>query len=172
VAQDFHEAFGVGDDTTISTIDPSGVALLAIQALSKENDDLKKENGDQQKQIDDLKNMVLDMQQSLSQCCMSYQSSLESKNSSTTSDAPRLDQNVPNPFDQETTIQFYLPSQILSAQIIVSDLSGQELKSFEVNSSGINHVTIHNGEFAAGTYQYSLLIDGKIIDTKQMVLTK
>jgi len=37
VAQDFHAIFGLGnDDTSISTIDPAGVALLGIQALSKQ----------------------------------------------------------------------------------------------------------------------------------------
>ena len=44
VAQDFHAAFGLGDDTTINTLDTDGVALAAIQALARENDELKKEN--------------------------------------------------------------------------------------------------------------------------------
>jgi hypothetical protein len=172
IAQDFHAAFGVGDDTTISTIDPSGVALLAIQELSKKNDEKDIEIAQQQKQIDDLKNMVLDMQQSLSQCCMSYQSSLADKNASSTTDAPKLDQNVPNPFDEETIIQFYLPSSVSSAQILVTDLSGHVLKTFDVQGSGVSQVFIHSNELAAGTYQYSLLLNGKVIDTKQMVLTK
>lgn len=42
MAQDFHRIFKLGDDDkTISTIDPSGVALAAIQALHKENQELK-----------------------------------------------------------------------------------------------------------------------------------
>ena len=37
VAQDFYAIFGLGNDnTSISTIDPAGVALLGIQALSKQ----------------------------------------------------------------------------------------------------------------------------------------
>jgi len=44
-AQDFHAQFGFGDDeTTISTIDPDGVALAAIQELSKRVRDLEGEN--------------------------------------------------------------------------------------------------------------------------------
>lgn len=39
MAQDFHAAFGLGqNDTTISTLDTSGVALAAIQALNAENE--------------------------------------------------------------------------------------------------------------------------------------
>lgn len=38
-AQDFHQAFGLGtDDKRISTIDADGIALAAIKALKKEND--------------------------------------------------------------------------------------------------------------------------------------
>ncbi|HMP71701.1 MAG TPA: tail fiber domain-containing protein, partial [Kiritimatiellia bacterium] len=35
VAQDFHAAFGLGDDKTINTLDFDGVALAAIQALAR-----------------------------------------------------------------------------------------------------------------------------------------
>lgn len=41
-AQDFYEIFGLGgSDKTISTIDPSGVALAAIQELHKQNEELR-----------------------------------------------------------------------------------------------------------------------------------
>jgi hypothetical protein len=44
MAQSFHAIFGYGDDnTTISTIDPDGVALAAIQELAKQNRELKSE---------------------------------------------------------------------------------------------------------------------------------
>jgi hypothetical protein len=44
-AQDFKQAFGLGDsDIAISTIDLDGVALAAIQGLKAENDELAAEN--------------------------------------------------------------------------------------------------------------------------------
>ncbi|MBU1707996.1 tail fiber domain-containing protein, partial [bacterium] len=44
MAQDFYRLFGYGDDDkSISTIDPDGIALAAIQELHKENQQLKKE---------------------------------------------------------------------------------------------------------------------------------
>jgi hypothetical protein len=33
-------------------------------------------------------------------------------------------------------------------------------------------VTVDASTMAAGAYQYSLYVDGKLIDTKQMLLTK
>jgi hypothetical protein len=57
-AQDFYKAFGVGnDDKTISTVDPSGIALAAIKELykkSKEVDELKKQLEELAKQVEKL----------------------------------------------------------------------------------------------------------------------
>jgi hypothetical protein len=54
-AQDFREVFGVGkNDKTISTIDPSGIALAAIKQLSKENGELKA-------QVAELRMMVFEL---------------------------------------------------------------------------------------------------------------
>ncbi|NTU46804.1 hypothetical protein HGA88_04200 [Candidatus Roizmanbacteria bacterium] len=46
VAQDFHALFGLGgSDTSISTIDPSGIALVGIQALSGQMNTLHNDSG-------------------------------------------------------------------------------------------------------------------------------
>jgi hypothetical protein len=59
VAQDFYSLFGLGnDDKSISSIDPSGVALAAIKELSRQNKSMKKQVESQQKEIDELKALV------------------------------------------------------------------------------------------------------------------
>ncbi|MBL0062617.1 MAG: hypothetical protein IPP40_14310 [bacterium] len=61
-AQDFYAAFGLGDNnTTISTIDPDGVALAAIQELAKQNEELKKTTTQQSAEIAELKQLVEQM---------------------------------------------------------------------------------------------------------------
>ncbi len=59
MAQDFRAAFGLGNtDTGIATLDSSGVALAAIQALSEQNQSLKQrviELEKQNQQIEELK---------------------------------------------------------------------------------------------------------------------
>jgi hypothetical protein len=58
-AQDFQATFGVGSDgKSISTIDPSGIALAAIKELNKKNERLEKENQILRKEMDDLKKLV------------------------------------------------------------------------------------------------------------------
>ena len=55
VSQDFYEKFRLGhDDKGISTVDASGVALVAIQALHKQNLELKKE-------LDELRQLVKEL---------------------------------------------------------------------------------------------------------------
>ena len=48
---------------------------------------------------------------------------------------------------------------------------GTLLKTIQVNQRGEGDVTINANEFVAGMYLYSLVCDGKIVDTKQMMLT-
>lgn len=60
MAQDFYAAFGLGHDaTSISTIDPAGVALSGIQALADENEQLK----ERVHALEQLVNQLLEAQQ-------------------------------------------------------------------------------------------------------------
>lgn len=85
---------------------------------------------------------------------------------------PVLDQNIPNPFNTITTIGFYLPSAIASASIYVYDMNGSQLKCITIPNRGKGSITIQSSEFNAGMYLYALIADGKVIDTKRMILTK
>lgn len=88
-----------------------------------------------------------------------------------------LQQNTPNPFNGVTKINYILPKQYTSAKIIVTDKLGKTLKEVNLpagrqgisNSGSLN---IDASKFSSGAYQYSLIVDGKLIATKQMVLVK
>jgi hypothetical protein len=61
MAQQFKKLFGLGakgDDKTISTIDPSGIALAGIQELTKRNDALMSTVQLQQQQLIDLQRKI------------------------------------------------------------------------------------------------------------------
>lgn len=85
---------------------------------------------------------------------------------------PILDQNIPNPFNTATTIGFYLPATIAVANIYVYNMNGVQLKTYSVKERGKSNITIQGAEFSAGMYLYALIADGKVIDTKRMILTK
>lgn len=55
MAQDFHAAFGVGDDDKhLTTVDVDGITLASIQALYAENQELKAQLQDQQEYLESL----------------------------------------------------------------------------------------------------------------------
>ena len=83
-----------------------------------------------------------------------------------------LFQNYPNPFASETTIDLYVPHEAKVARVIVNDLTGRSLKNIEVTGRGKTSVTIGSREMSNGMYFYSLLIDGKMQETKRMAITR
>ena len=59
VAEDFRKLFSVGnDDKSISTVDPSGIALAAVKELYKQNQDIQKENENLKQQLQELTEKV------------------------------------------------------------------------------------------------------------------
>jgi len=113
-----------------------------------------------QKQINQLKAMIVSNQSS----SVSQQSIGISSSS--------LKQNIPNPFTHTTTINYTLPQKFSSAQIVITDKNGKTLKTINVSGNNKGSVTVNASTLASGAYQYSLIADGNLITTKQMVLTK
>lgn len=83
-----------------------------------------------------------------------------------------LFQNVPNPFSTDTEIKMELPETALSVNLIVYSLEGKQLKRTEIRERGNTKIKISGNEFSAGMYLYALIVDGKVVDTKRMILTK
>lgn len=82
-----------------------------------------------------------------------------------------LSQNRPNPFNQETTIDFYIASTISNATIYIYDLQGKQIKSMDIAQREYGNVTIYANELQPGMYKYALIADGAIVGTETMILT-
>jgi hypothetical protein len=156
--------------------------VKAVQELSSQNDSLKTAgniqqqiNGSLQKQLDDLKNTINQMQNAMGQCCSSFSSSMTDQKTSSSfgnSSAAKLEQNSPNPFNQNTVIKYFIPLDFHSAQLVVTDLTGRSLKTFEIKNAGDGQQTITANELPSGNYQYRLILNGSIIDSKKMELLR
>jgi hypothetical protein len=83
-------------------------------------------------------------------------------------------QNKPNPADLATMISVSVTDKISyrNAFITITDLNGKEIdrKQIELNS-GINEIMYEHGFNMTGTFIYSLVIDGKILESRRMVFT-
>jgi hypothetical protein len=88
------------------------------------------------------------------------------------SEMAKLYENTPNPFSQNTEIKFYIPEAAVNSILIIHDMQGVEIMSFPIQQKGSGIKIISGTELQAGMYLYTLLIDGKIIDTKRMILTR
>jgi hypothetical protein len=82
-----------------------------------------------------------------------------------------LSQNTPNPFKGATTIHYNLPQQYSSAKIIIMS-NGKLIKEVNLSGAGQGSINVDASSLASSTYTYSLYVDGKLIDSKQMMLTK
>jgi hypothetical protein len=85
----------------------------------------------------------------------------------------QLHQNEPNPTNTDTKIKFFTPENVAKANIFIFDMNGRMVKQYDfANVSGNQEITILSNTFDAGMYFYTLLINGKEVDTKKMFITK
>ena len=80
-----------------------------------------------------------------------------------------LNQNVPNPFSESTVITYSIPKAFGKAQIIFSTITGEVIKIADIKSSGKGQVNVFANDISSGIYTYTLVIDGKQIETKKMI---
>jgi len=84
----------------------------------------------------------------------------------------KLLQNVPNPFDEVTTIGVYVNKKIAyqSAVIVVRDINGRVLKELPIDlDSEVSEVAYEHGYGQLGVFSYSLIVDGVEMGTEKMI---
>src|SRR6185436_12839060 len=135
-----------------------------VKSVQELNEELKTRNEELKSEIEIIKSVLSNEQQ------QKIRELSENKLPVNGISQGLLEQNTPNPFNKETVIRFYISSSINSAKIVVTDISGQQLKLFEINQHGSGEIIIQAGELAARSYLYSLLIDGIKPDCRRMEL--
>jgi hypothetical protein len=140
----------------------------------------------QQESIDSLRTQIADAQSQIDNCCHSGQreqgnngTNQENQDSRSTISVELtdvntiiLDQNSPNPFSEETYINYTIPSSVSKAVIMIYDNLGQVLRTVVISERGEGALHIYSDKLSSGIYTYSLIADGKTIDTKKMVCNK
>lgn len=83
-----------------------------------------------------------------------------------------LGQNYPNPFTGSTIIPYAVPENCNAAQLIIYSSSGQEVYAAQLTPGGEGEIEIPVQSLSAGNYIYKLLVDGKSVDNRKMLLLK
>lgn len=159
IAQELQEVYPelvYQDDNGYLSVDYVGLIPILIQSMKE----MKAE-------IDALKSSYVSMKSMTSVEGGTIQSSTLTDNLT-----PILYQNTPNPFSQETEIKYFIPENTKTALICIYNLQGKQLKQISLAERGEEGTQkVSGSEFEAGIYLYGLIIDGKEIDVKRMVLT-
>lgn len=86
----------------------------------------------------------------------------------------KLFQNYPNPFNPSTTINYHVSQNNSFIEFTVYDLMGKEIRKLvdQKQSIGVYQINFSAENLSSGIYFYKLTVNGKLIDTKKMILVK
>ena len=74
-------------------------------------------------------------------------------------------------FTSDTKIRYTLSEDVVNANLYIYNMQGTQIKNISGLSGGAGVITINGRELKAGMYIYTLIADGKEVDTKRMILT-
>ena len=177
---------GYMPDIDIYTLDYTSILpylVKAFQESQSEKDELASHVTNLENQLDELNGVVSGLRQQVQELVQR----LLAQNGATppasdkapkhspqnTVKAARLFQNLPNPFSESTIIRYELPKAAGNAYIQVFDMGGRMVENIQLSrTQEVGQVELSAGELLPGTYTYSLIVSGKVIDSKRMVVTE
>ena len=143
---------------------------------------------EQQQKIEDLQTQLNNFQNTVNNCCsLSENRSMQNPTNPSNENVGNnmlsrqtkvnlndyksitLEQNVPNPFSEQTLITYNIPENASRAQIMFYNFNGKLIHTEELAKKGLGSLNIFANDLSSGIYSYTLIIDGKIIETKKMI---
>ena len=131
---------------------------------------------EQTRQIAELRNMIEDL---CSTGCAGFKPNTSpagispASGTSLVSGSAVLYQSTPNPTSGAAVIAYAINMPFTTASIQVLDKGGKTIRQYAIQQQGAGSVTFEgSATVAAGSYTYSLIIDGRVLDTKTMVIVK
>jgi len=84
-----------------------------------------------------------------------------------------LFQSIPNPTDKDALVNYFLIKEDANAKIVLFTQEGKDLESHNLEpKKGNGSIRLSLDGLSNGTYLYSLIVDGKVIDTKRLQIIK
>lgn len=174
-------------DSTGSVINPSVtyknlnynafIALLmcGIQEQQSTIDSLKEDNEKQDSINNSLQTQLNFLSDMINACCSNHSMLQNNSNTGKTDvnlkdgQSIVLEQNVPNPFAEQTTIGYFLPDNSIIAQMLFYNAGGKLIQSVDLKEKGKGQLNVFGSDLTNGIYTYTLVVDGKIVETKKMM---
>ncbi len=177
----------IHDTVGYKSVNYMGLIPIMVQAMKETNHKTDSLTQTFTNKIDSLNQIIKNyenrfnnLEQMINACCVSHTNkSVENPNGGNVTEinleniqAIVLDQNVPNPFAESTFINYFIPENINFAQIIFTDNYGRIMKTVDITLSGNGMIKVYASNLSSGIYTYSLVVDGKVVETKKMMRTK
>lgn len=162
------------------TMDYSRINALLIEAIKEQDnkvDSLENLATEQDSINNDLETRLAILEQCINEanlCSQQAAKVIDNSNNGQTIELSNLnaiilDQNLPNPFAENTTINYSIPEDVNEAQLLFYDMNGRIIKQVDITDRGDSKLTVYGDNLQKGIYTYSLIADGKLIATKKMV---
>lgn len=146
------------------------IAIKAIQELKVELEESITNNTQMQNEMDALKAEVAELK-ALLQTAVEHRS-VQLDDTNALRKQATLAQNAPNPFQGITSIPYFIPEGTTQSSLRITDTNGSIIKEITIQHTGAGQLEIDANTLSNGNYFYTLVVDGQIIATKQMILTK
>jgi hypothetical protein len=169
ISQEVEEVFPemIAEHEGIKGLVYDNFAVLSIKAIQEQQElieELQEENKN-------LKNRLAKIEAALFGKGKANTTTTDDTGTIVLSDAQLLD-NQPNPFTESTILRYFIPETVTQAELHITNANGDRLKVIPIDAKGEGQVILEAQALSSGSYFYSLVLDGKVFATKQMVLTK
>jgi flagellar hook assembly protein FlgD len=135
------------------------IVIKGMQELNAENKNLKEEISLIKQELADLRQVIRDLKNGRTEI-------------NTTKASAYLEQNIPNPVTGNTIIRYQVPVTATSAKVTITNAAGQLIKTIMIVDKGAGQFNFNSTALAAGTYHYSLWVEGKQADTKRLIIAR
>lgn len=158
-----------GETINFKAVNYTELIPIMIKAMQEQAEQMQV----QQNEITALKAENKQMKQDMQHCFLNHSTgNAQDKLQQHAGEKALLEQNAPNPFTEQTVIRFYIPVSAKSAVMKILDARCKELKSLSINERGASQISISANTLAPGVYTYTLIVDDKEADVRQMIVTK
>lgn len=143
----------------------SALIPVIINGMQEQQEIIEAQNS----RINDLLTELTELKNTLS--AQSEPSNNESNgNSDQQLDEARMIQNSPNPFNESTNIEYYLPQKVTNATLYIYNMNGSLISKYELQERGTAAYTIKAKSLSPGIYLYSIVADEKELGVKRMII--